>query len=142
MVGTFAYSFDRETFQGSFETRQAAKDAAFAALKKRQDMPPGIFIGQWAEPDAQTDHHADAVIAAMKDRWHRSGAEEAFLPHVTEQQAADLDYALEAAIRSWLSKHQLLPKPTRVRAVSEYGIPNVHHVAANEEHETSVIGEV
>ena len=141
MVGKFAYSFDRDTFRGAFDSRQAAQEAAFAALKQREDMPPGIFVGQWCEPNPQADHHADSVIADMKSRWKESGAEGKFLGQVTEQQAADLDYALESTIRAWLTKHELLPKPTRVRAVSEHRIPNVHHVADSTERETSVIGE-
>jgi len=141
MTGTFAFSFDREVFRGTFDSRQAALAAAHEELKKREDLPAGIFIGQWAEPDPQTDGHAESVVADMRDRWRIATGESTYLEKPTEQQLADLDYDLDRTIRGWLAKHKLLPRPTRVRAVSEHPIPTVNHVAQAELHETSVIGE-
>jgi hypothetical protein len=142
MNGKFAYSFDRETFNGAFDSRQAALDAAMKVLRERSDMPEGIFVGQWAEPDPRSADHAESVVDAMRDRWANSGAEGAFLQKVTHQQLADLDHELDRTIRTWLAKHNLAPRPTKVRAVSEHPVPNVHHVAANmAEKETSLMGE-
>jgi len=141
MTGLFAFSLDRETFRGAFETRQQALDAAMAALQRRSDMPEGIFVGQWAEPDPQADDHAEAVVERMRDRWRATASEEKFLDAVSEQQLADLDYDIERVLRAWLAKHTLLPRPTKVRAVSEHPIPTVRHVAVSTERETSVMGE-
>ena len=142
MTGTFAFSFDRETYRGTFESRQAALAAATEELKRRADLPAGIYIGQWAEPDPQSDHHAERVVAAMRDRFKIATGESKYLERPSEQELADLDYDLDRAIRGWLNKHKLTPKPTKVRAVSEHAIPNVLHVAdASVGRETSVIGE-
>ncbi len=142
MTPTFAYSFDRENYQGSFATRQQALDAALAALKNRSDQPEGIFVGQWVQPDPQSTDHAESLIEAMRDRWQASPESGEYLDRVTEQQHADLDHEIDRCIRTWLNKHDLLPAPIRVRAVSEHPVPNVHHVAVPEhERETSLMGE-
>lgn len=142
MTGTFAYSFDRETFQGRFPNREAALAAAGRALVDRADQPEGIFVGQWSEPNPQTDGHAEEVIAAMHDRFHAATGESSYLNNVTEQQAAALDTSIQTAIRDWLAHTGLTPKATRVHAVSHYPVPNVHHVAVPAgERETSLFGE-
>lgn len=143
MTGKFAYSLDRETFSGAYDSRQQALDAAMTAVKSLPETPAeGVFVGQWSEPDVQSDDHAEAVVDAMRDRWRANGSsEEKFLEKPTEQQLADLDYELARTIRGWLAKHNLLPRPTKVRAVSQHAIPNVAHVPQAEEHETSMMGE-
>jgi hypothetical protein len=142
MIGKFAFSFDRETFNGQYDTRQHALDAALVALRDRVDRPEGIFIGQWAQPNLQADHHADDLIDAMRTRWQSAGNENPFLADVTEQQAADLDHEIEKTIVAWIAKHRLTPPAVKVRAVSEHPVPNVRHVADDgNARETSLIGE-
>lgn len=142
MTGSFAFSFDRETFYGSYPTREAALAAAGRALKNRDDQPEGIFVAQWSVPDAQTDGHAEGVIVAMQDRSRQATGDTNYLDRVTEQQAASLDDALKTAVADWLARHDLAPKATRVHAVSHHPVPNVHHVAVVAgERETSLIGE-
>lgn len=142
MNGTFAYSFDRETFIGRYPSREAALAAAGRALKDRADQPEGIFVGQWSEPDPQTDGHADNVLAAMHDRFAAATGDTGYLSVVGEQQAAALDTAIQTAIRDWLTHQNLTPRATKVRAVSHHPVPNVHHVEVPAgERETSMIGE-
>ncbi|HEX8342463.1 MAG TPA: hypothetical protein VF624_16290 [Tepidisphaeraceae bacterium] len=142
MTGKYAYSFDQEDYRGAFDTREAALQAGLSALRDRSDMPEGVFVGQWAEPDIAADGHAECVIDAIRDRWNALEGDRAFLANLTEQQAADLDHHLATAVRNWLVKHALLPRPTEVRAVSHHAVPMVHHVASPQgERETSVIGE-
>ena len=141
MIGKFAFSFDRETFTGTFDTRQQAFDAANKIVASRIDHPPAIFVGQWAEPDAQSDDHAEAIVERMTLRWRSSGAEGKFLDTVNEHQLAELDYDIDRVVRNWLAKQNLTPRPTRVQAVSEHAVPSIHHVSQSNERETSVIGE-
>lgn len=142
MTGSFAYSFDQETFRGSYPTRQQALEAAARAVRDRVDQPEGIFVGQWIEPDPQTAGHAVPTIAAMRDRWHQAGGDRGYLDNVDEQTLADLDAALEQTVTAWLARHKLKPAATRVRAVSHHPVPNVNHVAVPAgERETSLIGE-
>jgi hypothetical protein len=142
MMPKFGYSFDRDTFHGQFDTRQAALAEAMKALKNRSDVPEGIFVGQWIEPDPRTTDHAERIIDAMRDRWDSSPESGEYLPAVSDQEMADLDAELDRAIRGWLTKHNLLPAPVKVRGVSEHPVPNVHHVAVPaHERETSMMGE-
>lgn len=142
MTPKFAYSFDRDTYTGQFSTRQQALDAALVALRDRSDLPEGIFVAQWIEPDAQAGEHAEQVIECMRDRWRASPEQGEYLEHVTDQQIADLDFEIDRTIRAWLTKHGLTPRPSKVRAVSEHPVPNVHHVEVPaHERETSLMGE-
>lgn len=142
MTPVFAYSFDRDTYTGQYPTRQKALDAALIALRDRSDLPEGIFIGQWVEPDPKASYHAEDVIECMRDRWRASPEQGDFLDRVTDQQLADLDAELDRTIRTWLTKHGLTPQPTKVRAVSEHPVPNVHHIEVPaHERETSLMGE-
>jgi len=142
MTPTFAYSFDRDNYHGSYPTRQLALDAAMTALKNRSDQPEGIFVAQWVEPNPQSSNHADNLIEAMRDRWQASPEPGDYLDGASEQQSADLDHEIDRCIRGWLTKHNLLPAPTKVRAVSEHPVPCVHHVdVPAHERETSLMGE-
>ncbi|HEX8323101.1 MAG TPA: hypothetical protein VF595_04230 [Tepidisphaeraceae bacterium] len=142
MTGSFAYSFDRDTYYGNYPTREAALAAAGRALKSRADQPDGIYVGQWSLPDPQTDGHAEGVLLAMCDRFAQATGDTGYLARVSEQQAAALDTALQTTLTEWLAKNGLTPKATRVHAVSQYPVPNVHHVDVPlEERETSLIGE-
>ncbi len=142
MIPTFGYSFDRDTFNGNFPTRKAALDAALQALGNRSDVPEGIFVGQWIEVNPQTSDHSDMVLDAMRDRWQASSQSGEFLNHVNEHDAADLDQTINQCLREWLAKHNLVPTATKVRGVSEYPVPNVHHVdTPKHERETSFMGE-
>ena len=138
----FAYSFDQETFHGRYPTRDAALAAAKKALRDREDMPEGIFVGQWSEPDPQTAGHADAIIAAMQDRVRQTTGETNYLADVTGQQTAALDQAIATTLTDWLRRTGLAPQATRVIAVSHHPVPTIEHVAVPQgERETSLIGE-
>src|SRR5690606_13651287 len=123
MSPTFAYSFDRDTFHGSYTTRQIALEAALKALKDRSDAPEGIFVGQWVVPDPQTTDHAERLIEWMRERWSASTEQGPYLESINEQQAADLDHEIDRCIRTWLAKHELTPRLAKVRAVSEHPVP-------------------
>lgn len=139
---TFGYSFDRDNYFGSYPTRQAALEAALQALKERSDVPEGIFIGQWIQPDVQSCGHAETIIESMRERWEASSESGNYLDQLNEHQIADLDASLNACIRDWLKRHQLMPAPTKLRAISEHPVPNVHHVPVPQhERETSLMGE-
>lgn len=140
--GQFAFSFDHETFVGNFATRNGALAAAERALLDRADQPSGIFIGQWVQPDPQTDGHAEALLTALHDRWQQTGVDAAALAGVSDQQAAGLDEEVGRVLTVWLSRHGLVPPAVRVQGVSHHPVPNVHHVdSPTVERETSLIGE-
>ncbi|MBC7784385.1 MAG: hypothetical protein H7144_11155 [Burkholderiales bacterium] len=135
----FAFSFDRESFQGQYATRQQAVDAAMALLPTRTELPDAVFVGRWIDPSLNTEGHAENIIETLRDRWNSSDT--TFLEKVSDQQLADLDAEIDRTIRTWLTKHDLAPRPTSVRAVSEQPVQNTHSVAAPAHGlETSIIG--
>ena len=127
MLPQFAFSFDRQSYTGPFNSRQEAIQAGIA--RARQLGAAGIdcvHVGLIVQPDPQASGHAEEVIKNMVRRARGAAGEsyEGYLPRVTEQQEAELDAALEACILSWLKKHDLMPQFTKVRGVSEHPIPN------------------
>src|SRR5947207_7663371 len=98
--GRYVYSFDRESFFGSFPTRDAAYQAAVAKASGMENTPTEIFVGERIQGDPQASGHAANVLRAMKDRARAAAGEQAYvyLRGVSEQEEADLDDALERAI--------------------------------------------
>ena len=127
VVGRYVYSFDRETFTGSFPTRDAAYQAAVAKASGMENTPTEIFVGERIQADPQAAGHARAVFKEMIRRSRASaGAGEqaySYLRNVTEQEEADLDASIERTITEWLTRHERLPTSFRVKGISEYPVP-------------------
>jgi hypothetical protein len=124
-TGRYVYSFDRETFIGSFPTRDAAYQAAVVKASGMENTPTEIFVGERIQGDPQTSGHARAILKEMTRRARATAGEQAysFLRQVTEQEEADLDAALERTITEWLARHERLPTFFRVKGISEYPVP-------------------
>lgn len=141
MAETYAYSLDRDNYHGNYTTRSEALAAAMEALKGFDGIPEGIWIGQWVPVDPQTEGHAETLVRRIHDRFEASTGNSDFLKRVGEHELAELDTAIDQAVRAWLAKHNLAPRPTRVRALSEHPVPNVSHVPFNmNEVETHILG--
>jgi xanthine dehydrogenase YagR molybdenum-binding subunit len=70
------------------------------------------------------------------------GDEIAAVAAVTEQQANDLDGAIEAVVTRWLNNYKLAPTFYRFEAISEHPIPTVTHATFGQaDREVSEIGE-
>ena len=145
MKGTYAYSLDRETFTGVYGTRAEAFAAGCAAAERGYTQLTEIYVGQRVGGDAQANLHAWEVIKEMRERARAAAGDEAaeYLKHVTEEQARDLDGALEATLQRWLANYKLTPTFFRIEAVSEHPLPSVAHATfgSNGEREVSEIGE-
>ena len=127
MLPKFAYSFDRHTYTGPFDSR--AEAIAAGIVRSRELGAAGIdcvCVGMIVQPDPQASGHAEEVIKNMVRRARGAAGEsyEGYLTRVTEQQEAELDEGLERTIMDWLKKHELMPQFTRVRGVSEHPIPS------------------
>jgi hypothetical protein len=126
MLPQFAYSFDRHSYTGPFNSRREAIAAGIA--RSREIGAAGIeavYVGMIVQPDPQASGHAEEVIKNMVRRARGAAGEsyDGYLRKVTEQQEAELDEALEQCIMGWLKKHELMPHFTKVRGVSEHPIP-------------------
>jgi len=58
MSGRYAYSLDRETFLGQFQTRADALKAALTAARQQAEPPTEVYVGLKHIGDAQVTGHA------------------------------------------------------------------------------------
>lgn len=125
MLPKFAYSFDRHSYTGPFDSREAAVAAGVARSRELRAGIDTVYVGMIIQPDPQAAGHAEEVIKNMVRRARGAAGEsyEGYLTRVTEQQEAELDESIERVVMDWLSKHELMPQFTRVRGVSEHPVP-------------------
>ena len=143
MSATYCYSFDRETFTGSYESRQEAFKAAVMKAAETDPSITSLYIGERVAGDPQACGHARAVVEAMRQRARRVGGDDAdaYMAQVTPQQLQDLDGAIEQVILRWQQLHQLKPSFSKITAVSEHPMPMVSGVAASNG-DSSEVGEL
>jgi hypothetical protein len=136
---------DRETFTGVYHTRDEAFVAGCAAAERMHTQLTEIFVGQRVAGDPQANLHAWEVIKSMRERARAAAGDEAgdYLEHVTEEQARDLDGALESTLLRWLANYKVGPTFFRIEAVSEHPLRSVAHATfgMTGEREVSEIGE-
>jgi hypothetical protein len=120
-MAKYAYSYDREDFTGSFDTEQAAFEAAVRESEGIASPPTTIYIGTIAEGDPQTADHAHTILEAMNRRAHVDYGDSAarYLANVPPKLVDELDAALAATIEQWLKKHNLMPTFVRFGHVRE-----------------------
>jgi len=127
--GTFAYSLDRETYTGVFNTRDEAFHAGCYAAERLHANITEIYVGQRVAGDPQADLHAWELIKSMRDRARAAADDDAagYLKNITNEQAKDLDGAIEAAILRWMGNYKVGPAFFRIEAVSEHPVPTHTH---------------
>src|SRR5438093_12565646 len=144
MAVRYVYSFDRESFVGPFETREAAYRAAVARAAEMENTPTEIFVGQQIAGDPQACDHACEVARRMRERARAAAGEQAddYLRRVNDQEEAELDELIEKSILTWLDKNDRMPEFFDVKGISEYPVPAPHlQPSRNGENEVSEIGE-
>ena len=144
MRGTYAFSLDRESFTGIFNTRKEAFEAGCQQAERLNAQVNEIYVGQRVAGDPQADRHSWEIIKSMRDRARASlgAAANGYLANVNEQQAADLDGAIEAVVTRWLSNYKLAPAFFRIEAISEHPMPCVTHATFGQsEAEVTGIGD-
>lgn len=148
MIGKYAFSFDRETFRGDYNSRTEALNAALETARTEADPPATVYVACRAPLDPHAHSHGETIIQRMRRAVRADvGPEgEAFLKFVTDQEEADLDHEIERTIRAWLSKHELLLPSGKLAAISEHPVPMPTHAgigaAGNGELEVHEIGEI
>jgi hypothetical protein len=127
--GTYAFSLDRETYNGVYNTRDEAFRAGCAAAERLHSSVTEVYVGQRVAGDPQADLHAWELIKSMRSRARSAAGDDStgYLKNVTAEQARDLDGAIEAAVLRWLANHKLGPAFHRIEAVSEHPISTMSH---------------
>jgi len=130
---TYAYSFDRDTFTGSYNSRKEALAAAVEKAHEADASITSVFIGERVPGDPQANGHAREIVERMIDRARAAAGDPAdsYLRDVTDPQLRDLDGAIEQVILRWQQLHQLKPAFDRITAISEHPLPMVSRVAAS-----------
>jgi hypothetical protein len=137
---TFAYSFDRETFVGSFESRAQAFEAAVRRAQEMNNQVDQVYVGLRVPGDAQAAGHARELIKTMRKRAAAAFGDAAsdYLFSVTPEQQRDLDGAIETTVLRWLQNYRLTPTFNRIEAISEHPIPTVSAAASSSSRESEV----
>lgn len=131
-LGRFAYSFDREQFDGALDTRQDALKSAMDRVRTLDTSPDAVFVGKRVPIDPGSSGLAEMILSAMRRR-HREQTDNNsrhFLMRVNEHQLAELDDEIDRVLRSWMDKHQLAPTESRIVAISEHPVPQPRMIAA------------
>ena len=139
MYNDYAFSFDRETFQGSFATREQAAEAGLRAAESRIDSVAAVYVGKRVATDPQADGHADDVAKSMRRRMMARTGEAGYLSAANEHTLADLDAALASAIIAWLRRHGLEPA-AKIKSISEHPLPTVHAHGPTRDDEVQFMG--
>jgi len=141
--GTYAFSLDHENFQGVFNTRTEAANAAFEQAFKSGLPINQAYVGQRVSADPMADLHAWSVVKSMRDRARATYGDKSanYLAGVTAAQAEDLDRALETTISRWLQNYKLAPTFFKIEAISEHPMPLVSQVGASDTDEVYDLGE-
>jgi hypothetical protein len=121
----FAYSFDREHFEGDLNTRQEALKTALNEVPRQDRLPEAIFVGKRVPIDAGSSGLAEMILAAMRRRVREQtdGTAGNFLMRVNEHQLAELDTEIDRVVHAWLEKNDLKPTQSRIVAISEHPVP-------------------
>src|SRR2546423_1016024 len=106
-----------------------------------------IYVGQGVAGGPQANLHAWEIIKSMRERARAAAGDDDahdYLSHVSEEQARDLDGALESSILRWLGNYKLGPTFFRIEAVSEHPLPctGAHATFGKPDREVSNLGEV
>jgi hypothetical protein len=137
---TYAFSFDRETFRGSYETRSAAVEAGEQALAAYPGPAEAIWVARAVRPEPRLNGLAETVLEALADRMSDEGQDAV---QASELARDELDARMAALLHAWMRDHDLFPAGG-VEAVSEHPIRLIPHVddEGTAGKEVSLIGEV
>lgn len=140
----FAYSFDRERFDGSLDTRQEALKTALSTVPTLENAPEAVFVGKRVPTDPGSSGLAEMLLTAMRRRLreHSGEANSGYLMRVNEHQLAELDDEIDRVVRGWLDKHNFAPTSSRIVAISEHPVPQPQMQQASKNgNEVSELGE-
>lgn len=101
----YAYSFDEETYEGSFDSPEEAAEEAFAS----EDHRESVMIAEIVPVDGTDWIHASHFLDSIQlsDDYLGEWAED--WPKCTQEQEDELTRMLRRTFGQWLYKHGLRP---------------------------------
>jgi hypothetical protein len=118
----FAFSFDRERFDGNLDTRQDALKTALQKVPTLDSSPEAVFVGKRVPMDPGSSGLAEMILGAMRRRLREQAGEAAngYLMRVNEHQ----------------------PTQSKIVAISEHPVPQPSmQTSSRNGNEVSELGE-
>lgn len=121
---SFACSFDRDSWFGSYKSRDEAIQAGSIAAAQYPGSPTTFYVGQRVTPKLHAFGHARAILTAIRRRVREDNGDQAdqFLRNIPDPQVNELDNTIESAIQTWLNRHHLGPQWAKIDRISEHPI--------------------
>jgi hypothetical protein len=121
---SFAYSFDRDRWFGSYPSREQAIEAGSDAATQYPNPPTTLYIGQRVAADIRSADSAQRLIAETRRRAREEYGEQAdgFLRNVSDNQVNQLEAAIESTVHNWLERNQLQPTWSKIGRITEHPV--------------------
>lgn len=105
----YAYSFDRETWQGDFNSREEAMQAAMNDEHNKGCLVVYTGIAKLYTPALKSETVLDILKIEADEIAGIAAADWLKLEDISEEACSELEKTLTAAVMKWLDKHGLKP---------------------------------
>lgn len=105
----YAYSFDRETWQGDFNSREEAMQAAISDENTKEYLAVYTGIAKLYTPALKSETVLDILKIEADEIAGIAAADWLKLEDISEEACSELEKTLTAAVMKWLEKHSLKP---------------------------------
>lgn len=105
----YAYSFDRETWQGDFNSREEAMQAAIRDENTKEYLAVYTGIAKLYTPALKSETVLDILKIEADEIAGIAAADWLKLEDISEEACSELEKTLTAAVMKWLEKHSLKP---------------------------------
>lgn len=105
----YAYSFDRETWQGDFNSREEAMQAAMNDEHNKGCLVVYTGIAKLYMPALKSETVLDILKIEADEIAGIAAADWLKLEDISEEARSEIEKTLTAAVMKWLEKHSLKP---------------------------------
>lgn len=105
----YAYSFDRETWQGDFNSREEAMQTAISDENTKKYLAVYTGIAKLYTPALKSETVLDILKIKADEIAGIAAADWLKLEDISEEACSELEKTLTAAVMKWLEKHSLKP---------------------------------
>jgi hypothetical protein len=119
----YAYSFDRETWRGDFNSREEAIQAGMTDEHNKECLVVYTGIAKLYMPVLKSETVLDILKVEADEIAGIAAADWLKLEDISEEACSELEKTLTAAVMKWLDKHGLKPDFYKsISSVQAHGI--------------------
>lgn len=123
----YAYSFDRETWQGDFNSREEAMQTAISDENTKEYLAVYTGIAKLYTPALKSETVLDILKIEADEIAGIAAADWLKLEDISEEACSELEKTLTAAVMKWLEKHSLKPDfYESISSVQAHGIDDYY----------------